>query len=96
MHPPTGEENALSIDQTIDQAFRPIAQAFSKIVFFSIPVGGVELPLIVAFLVAGAAFFTVYLGFINVRGFRHAIRAWAGTDSRACSGITSASGPSSG
>ena len=80
MHPPTGEENALSIDQTIDQAFRPIAQAFSKIVFFSIPVGGVELPLIVAFLVAGAAFFTFYLGFINVRGFRHAIRIVMGKE----------------
>ncbi len=76
------EENPLSIDQTIDQAFRPIAQFVSKIVFVSIPIGEVELPLIVAFLVAGAAFFTFYLRFINLRGLRHAIRIVMGKEDK--------------
>ncbi len=62
------------IDAAIDAAFRPLARALSEIVFFSVPVGEAELPLIVAWLIAGALFFTVYLRFINLRGFRHAVR----------------------
>jgi len=45
-------------------------------------VGGVELPLIVIWLVAGATFFTVYLRFINLRGFIHAIRIVMGKEDR--------------
>ncbi len=73
----------MGIDETIDQAFAPIARAFSNVIFFSIPVGGADLQLIVLWLVLGAAFFTVYLRFINVRGFMHAIRLVRGdyTDS---------------
>jgi AGCS family alanine or glycine:cation symporter len=62
------------IDAAIDGAFRPLARALSEIVFFSVPVGDSELPLIVAWLIAGALFFTVYLRFINLRGFVHALR----------------------
>ena len=48
----------MGIDETINEAFAPIARAFSDVVFFSISVGGSELQLIVLWLVAGAAFFT--------------------------------------
>nr|MCS5636506.1 alanine:cation symporter family protein [Myxococcota bacterium] len=44
--------------------------------------GGIELPLIVLFLVAGAAFFTFYLRFISLRGFAHAIRIVMGKEDR--------------
>jgi AGCS family alanine or glycine:cation symporter len=43
------------------------------IVFFKIPLFGAELPVVVLWLVVGAVFFTVYMGFINIRGFKHAI-----------------------
>jgi AGCS family alanine or glycine:cation symporter len=62
------------IDAAIDGAFRPFARALSEVVFFSVPVGDTELPLIVAWLIAGALFFTLYLRFINLRGFVHALR----------------------
>jgi hypothetical protein len=64
----------LTVDQTINQAFAPIARAFSDVIFFSVSVGGTDLQLIVLWLVAGGAFFTVYLRFINLRGFAHALR----------------------
>jgi AGCS family alanine or glycine:cation symporter len=64
----------LSIAQTIDQAFAPIALGFSDVILFSVPLGDVDLPLIVVWLIVGAAFFTLYLRLINVRGFRHALR----------------------
>ncbi|MCH2169744.1 alanine:cation symporter family protein [Myxococcota bacterium] len=44
------------------------------------PVGGVEIPLIVVWLIVGAAFFTVYLRGINLRGFGHALRIVAGRE----------------
>lgn len=69
-----------SIDQLIDQAFRPIASVFSEVVFYAVPVGEVQLPLIVVWLIAGALFFTVRLGAINVRGFRHALRIVRGLE----------------
>ncbi len=62
------------IDAIVDAAFRPAARALSNFVFFSVEVGGSELPLIVVWLIAGALFFTVYLRFINIRGFGHALR----------------------
>jgi len=52
----------------------PIAAALSNFVFFSVTILGVEVSLVVAWLAAGSLFFTVYLGFINVRGFWLAIR----------------------
>jgi AGCS family alanine or glycine:cation symporter len=64
----------MNIDDSINEAFAPIAKAFSDFIFFSISVGDADLQLIVLWLVAGAAFFTVYLRFINVRGFVHALR----------------------
>ena len=64
----------MGIDETIDQAFAPIARTFSDIIFFSVSVGGTDLQLIVLWLVVGAAFFTFYLRFINLRGFLHALR----------------------
>ncbi|MEE3327513.1 MAG: alanine/glycine:cation symporter family protein [Myxococcota bacterium] len=70
----------LGIDETIDQAFQPVAQMASKVVFYSVSIGGSELPLIVVWLIAGAAFFTLYLGFINIRGFKHAIRIVQGKE----------------
>lgn len=70
----------LSIDETIDTAFRPVASFFSEVVFYSVSLGGADLPLIVVWLIAGATFFTFYLRFINVRGFRHALRIVRGAE----------------
>ena len=50
------------IDQAINSAFEPIASAMVDIVFVSVNIGGTELPLIVAWLVLGAVFFTGYFG----------------------------------
>ncbi len=65
---------AAGIDETINQITAPIATAVGSLVFFSIPVAGANLPLVVLWLVAGAVFFTFYMGFVNLRGFKHAIQ----------------------
>ncbi len=63
-----------SLDQTIDSIIRPIADVVSAFIFYSVPIMGTQLPLIVLWLIIGGVFFTFYLGFINIRGFKHAIK----------------------
>jgi AGCS family alanine or glycine:cation symporter len=71
-----------NIDQIIDEAMRPLAEAVTSVVFYSVPVLGANLPLIVMWLVAGGIFFTIYLRFVNFSGFRQAIRVVRGTYAR--------------
>ena len=66
------------MDRLIDAAMRPVADAVSAIVFYSVPLLGADVPLIVVWLVAGGVFFTVYLRFVNVRGFLQALRVVSG------------------
>ena len=62
------------IDESINNFTAPIAKVIGDIVFFKISVAGAGLPVVVLWLVAGAVFFTFYMGFVNLRGFSHAIR----------------------
>lgn len=65
---------AASIDETAETWVRPITRVLSSIVFFEVNLFGQPTPLIVLWLIAAALFFTVYMGFINIRGFGHAVR----------------------
>ena len=66
------------MDRFIDAAMRPVADLVSAFIFYSVPLFGADVPLIVVWLVAGGVFFTVYLRFVNIRGFLHAIRVVSG------------------
>lgn len=63
----------MSIDQQINEAFQPVADFLSGIVFYSVPVFGLDVKLILVWLVVCAVFFTIYLNFINFRYFKYAI-----------------------
>ncbi|MCP4769113.1 MAG: alanine:cation symporter family protein [Gammaproteobacteria bacterium] len=65
---------AAGIDEAINTATAPIASFIGQVVFFKIPIFGAQLPVVVLWLVVGAVFFTFYMGFINLRGFKHAIQ----------------------
>ncbi|MDG1822718.1 MAG: alanine/glycine:cation symporter family protein [Flavobacteriaceae bacterium] len=58
------------IDERINEAFKPISDFFSEVVFFEI--GGN--PFVIYLLVGSALFFTFYFGFINIRRFPLAIK----------------------
>ncbi|MGI9322574.1 MAG: alanine/glycine:cation symporter family protein [Pseudomonadales bacterium] len=68
------KQEATGIDAAINAAVEPITTAVSSFIFYSLPVAGAELPLIVVWLILAAAFFTLYFGFINIRGIPHALR----------------------
>ena len=59
------QEAEMGLDERINEAFAPFASAWENLVFY--PVFGV--PFVVILLVFGAAFFTLYFGFINIRKF---------------------------
>lgn len=64
---------APTLDQRISAAVQPYSDALSGVIFYSVPVAGTELPLIVGWLIVAAIVFTFYFRFIQLRGFAHAI-----------------------
>lgn len=63
------------MSESVNDIFGTINHAVGSVIFYDALffIEGVSLPLAVLWLVVGAIFFTVRMGFINFRGFRHAI-----------------------
>ncbi len=61
--------SAKSIDETINDIVAPISDLSAEIIFYSFPVGDASVPFVLVWLLLGAIFFTIYMGFINFRGF---------------------------
>lgn len=71
---------ARGLDERIDDAFRPIANAWEAIVFYQAPLPEpFNLPIVLYLLIIGATFFTVVFGFVNIRKFPLALRVVRGT-----------------
>lgn len=60
------------LDEKIDEAFRPISDFFSNVIFFLVWKDP-DIPFVLILLVGSAAFFTVYFAFPNIRHFWTAI-----------------------
>lgn len=69
------ETEEVGLDQKIDQAFQPVSDFFSSIIFFEVAEGW---PFIIILLVGSALFFTLYFGFPNIRFFGKAINTVRG------------------
>ena len=68
----------MTLDDRINAAIAPISERFAALVFAEVPVMGVGVPIVVAWLVAGAVFCTLYFSFVQVRGIPTAVRALRG------------------
>ena len=62
------------LDQRIDEAFQPVSDFFSEVIFFSIG----ENPFVIYLLVGSALFFTLYFVFPNIRYFSTSINVVRG------------------
>jgi AGCS family alanine or glycine:cation symporter len=67
-----------TIDATVEAAIKPFADGLAAFIFYEIPIAGMQIPWIVLWLAVAATFFTVYLGFLNFRGFPLALRILRG------------------
>ena len=61
-----------SIDEHIHNVMNPITKFVSSIVFWSPTIFGHAVPFVLIWLIVGSVVATVYMKFINVRGFVHA------------------------
>ena len=66
------------LDQQIDEAFKPISDFFSEVIFFTIPIAGIDVPFVLLLLVGSALFFTIYFKFPNIFHFKTAINVVRG------------------
>jgi len=62
-----------SVDKAVNALFDPVATWLTEVVFYAVPVGGTELPLIVAWLVIGGLVFTTWFGVLQFRKFKLAV-----------------------
>ena len=64
------QEEAGGIDAALQRIFEPITAAVEAVVFAEVASG---IPFVLPWLIVGAIVFTIYMGFINIRGFKHAL-----------------------
>ena len=62
---------ALSLADRINNTLTPVSDWVSSIIFYSVNVFGVSLPLVVVWLMAAAVILTFANRFVNIRGFTH-------------------------
>ncbi|MET8576446.1 alanine/glycine:cation symporter family protein [Streptomyces sp. NPDC005012] len=67
-----------TIEDGVNSVVSPLATWLGEVVFYSVPVAGAELPLIVAWLVVAGLVFTGWFGLIQVRKFKLALRVVRG------------------
>lgn len=73
-----GFAKELSIDQEIEEEFKPFADWIGSIVFYPVSIVGINVPIVLIVLLLGALFFTLYFKFANVRLLGVAINAAKG------------------
>lgn len=67
-----------SIDDAVSDFFEPVAEKVSEFVFYAVPVGDTDLPLIVAWLVVAGLIFTTWFGLVQIRKFALATKVVRG------------------
>ena len=71
---PVAVEEKGGIDAMVENIMTPINNVLYNGVFVSVPFFGAQLKLVIAWLIIGSLFCTLYFRFINLRGFAQAIR----------------------
>ena len=67
-----------SWDDRVNSALTGFAKKFSGIIFYKINIAGIEITLVIVWLVFAAVFFTFYFKFINLTGLWHGISLASG------------------
>jgi len=63
-----------SIDDKIDSLVSPITTVVQNVILYPLPLGEAEVPFVVAWLVVAATVFTLYFGFVNLRGLKQGFK----------------------
>ncbi len=78
----SGNNNSKSIiekiNASVNEVMKPVTEAVESLVFYSFEIGDNSIPFVLVWLIIAALFFTVYFKFINISGFKHAVKLVAG------------------
>ncbi len=66
------------IAERIEEKFKPISDAWASLVFYSIPLFGVKIPIVLILLILGATYFTLYFKFPQFKLFKTAVQVVMG------------------
>lgn len=66
------------INTTVNDVMKPVTEKVENLVFYSFQIGDNSIPFVLVWLIVAALFFTIYFKFINISGFKHAIRLVSG------------------
>ena len=68
------QDAATSLDDRINEFMEPITQKVAGVIFYTISfTDEIAIPFVLIWLVVGSIVFTIYMRFVNIRGFRMAI-----------------------
>lgn len=62
-----------TLDDAINEVFQPITNIIETVVFVPVTIGNFTIPFVLIWLIVGAIFFTVYMRFVNLTAFKHAL-----------------------
>ena len=74
----SAQEQPSAIDAWLQRWFEPVTDFVNSVVFVPVTIAGIEIPFVLPWLIVGATVFTIYMGFINIRGFKHALEVVQG------------------
>ena len=74
----TGGAAKRSMDEIFDGILEPVAIWADKIIFYSIPIFGQSIPIVLILLAFTGVFLTIFFGFINLRAFGLALKTVRG------------------
>ncbi|MBT8257125.1 MAG: alanine:cation symporter family protein [Bacteroidia bacterium] len=72
------QEASRGLDERVNDAFMPIADAWEGLVLYPVSIAGFDIPIVVILLVVGATFFTLTFKFPNIMKFPLAINTVRG------------------
>lgn len=73
----------MNLDQQIDAAISPIAGVISDVIFFSVTIAGLDVPVIAFWLITAGLIFSLYFRFPSIRYFSLALKIVRGKYTRA-------------
>jgi AGCS family alanine or glycine:cation symporter len=74
----TFSQESEGIADKIEERFKPVSDTWASIVFYSIPMFGVEIPIVLILLILGALYFTLYFKFPQFKLFKTSIKVVMG------------------
>lgn len=64
---------AFNVDAEIEKYVTPVSDKISSVIFFPVTIMGVDIPVIILWILAAGLFFTIYLNGVAIWGLKHSI-----------------------